>query len=74
MVCREIESAVGAALAKNEQTLGDGETIILRESDGELDMVDSGGGGLAPHKLATTQHTRISTAVRSSHGPSCRIC
>ena len=66
MVCREIESAVGAALAKNEQKLGEGETIILRESDGELEMVDSGGGGLAPHKLATTQHTRISTAVRGS--------
>ena len=66
MVRREIESAVGAALARNEHQLGEDETIILRESDGELEAVDAGEGGPALYKLATMQYTRISTAVRRS--------
>ena len=66
MVRREIESAVGAVLARNEQKLGEDETIVLRESDGELEAIDIGDGGTALYNLANTQYTRISTAIRGS--------
>lgn len=66
MVRREIESAVGAVLAKNEQKLGKDETIVLRESDGELEAIDTEDGGTVLYNLANTQYTRISTAIRSS--------